>query len=84
MYFLGVQPLLDAVIDYLPNPSEVKNYALDSGKMSVDSEGVESPTKLLMSPERTTENPFVGLAFKLEQGKFGQLTYVRVYQVSKY
>ena len=65
----GVQPLLDGVLDYLPNPSEVTNYAI---------RGPED--KVVMSPVRTKDNPFVGLAFKLEAGRFGQLTYVRVYQ----
>lgn len=70
----GVQPLLDAVLDYLPNPTEVKNYAI------LNQEDSKETSKLLMDPARTPENPYVGLAFKLEAGKFGQLTYVRVYQ----
>ena len=73
----GVQPLLDAVVDYLPNPSEVQNYANKFSKHGAED---EEPEKLLMSPERSNKDPFVALAFKLEQGKFGQLTYLRVYQ----
>eukprot|EP00063_Salmo_salar_P094298 XP_014069133.1 PREDICTED: elongation factor G, mitochondrial isoform X1 [Salmo salar] len=70
----GVQPLLNAVLDYLPNPTEVNNYALFNDDESSDS------TKVLMDPTRDASQPFVGLAFKLEAGRFGQLTYVRVYQ----
>ncbi|XP_053316367.1 elongation factor G, mitochondrial [Spea bombifrons] len=68
----GVQPLLDAVLEYLPNPSEVQNFAI----LNHD----EEKTKILMSSVRDDSHPFVGLAFKLEAGRFGQLTYVRVYQ----
>ncbi|GIL82330.1 hypothetical protein Vretimale_11788 [Volvox reticuliferus] len=64
----GVQPLLDGVLDYLPCPTEVVNEALD---LSAD----EQRLKLPCSPS----GPFVGLAFKLEEGKYGQLTYVRIY-----
>ncbi|XP_053403561.1 elongation factor G, mitochondrial-like [Mercenaria mercenaria] len=68
----GVQPLLNGIIDYLPNPSEVTNYGLDN------SSGEE--VKIVMDPARSTDNAFIGLAFKLEAGRFGQLTYMRVYQ----
>lgn len=73
----GVQPLLDGIIDYMPNPSEAQNYAF---KNTDDLDG--EPVKLLMNPERSTQHHFVALAFKLEQGKYGQLTYLRVYQGS--
>jgi elongation factor G len=65
----GIQPVLDAVCDYLPDPSEVQNLALDQRK-------AEAPVQLV--PYNTL--PFVGLAFKLEESNFGQLTYIRVYQ----
>ncbi|KXT06198.1 hypothetical protein AC578_1438 [Pseudocercospora eumusae] len=67
----SVQPMLDAVVDYLPNPSEVENLALDTKR-------AEAPVKLVSY----NSLPFVGLAFKLEESNFGQLTYVRVYQGS--
>ncbi|XP_036299983.1 elongation factor G, mitochondrial [Pipistrellus kuhlii] len=71
----GVQPLLDAVLDYLPNPSEVQNFAL----LKQDDDSKEK-TKILMNSNRDNSHPFVGLAFKLEAGRFGQLTYIRSYQ----
>ncbi|XP_025901002.1 elongation factor G, mitochondrial [Nothoprocta perdicaria] len=70
----GVQPLLDAVLEYLPNPSEVENYAI------LNKEDSEDKTKFLLNSARDNSKPFIGLAFKLEAGRFGQLTYVRVYQ----
>jgi elongation factor G len=65
---VGVQLLLDGVDEYLPNPTEVDNTAIE----------VSTGAKKIL-PSRSNE-PFVGLAFKLEEGRFGQLTYIRVYQ----
>ena len=65
----GVQPLLDAVVRYLPSPCDVATAARD-----VDNGEVEVP--LTADPDR----PLVALAFKLEEGRHGQLTYVRLYQ----
>ena len=65
----GVQPLLDAVIAYLPNPAEVENIALDLANN-------EAQIKM----EIDNKKPFVGLAFKLEETQYGQLTWVRIYQ----
>ncbi|HEY6558115.1 MAG TPA: elongation factor G [Polyangiaceae bacterium] len=67
----GIQLLLDAVVHYLPNPTEVVNEGHDQDK------GEE---KVLI--ESDPSKPFVGLAFKLQQDKYGQLTYFRVYQGS--
>ncbi|NP_001361284.1 elongation factor G, mitochondrial isoform 4 [Homo sapiens] len=57
----GVQPLLDAVLEYLPNPSEVQNYAI----LNKEDDSKEK-TKILMNSSRDNSHPFVGLAFKLE------------------
>jgi elongation factor G len=65
----GIQCMLDAVCDYLPNPAETENMALDR-------ERDEKPVALV--PYNAL--PFVGLAFKLEENNYGQLTYIRVYQ----
>jgi elongation factor G len=65
----GVQPLLNAVTRLLPCPSEVQNEALDMDKE-------EAPVVLTSRKG----DPLVALAFKLEDGPYGQLTYIRVYQ----
>jgi elongation factor G len=65
----GVQKLLDAVIAYLPGPADVENTAVD---LSND----ETPIALEPCPNK----PLVAVGFKLEDGRYGQLTYVRVYQ----
>uniref|UniRef100_A0A7S4N444 Tr-type G domain-containing protein n=1 Tax=Odontella aurita TaxID=265563 RepID=A0A7S4N444_9STRA len=65
----GVQPLLDGVLDYLPEPVEKPNFALDRTK------GEEKVPVTCKS-----EDSLLALAFKLEETPFGQLTYMRVYQ----
>ena len=65
----GVQKLLDGVNLYLPSPYDVKNVALDidNNEAQIEMESVE-------------DKPLVAYAFKLQESKYGQLTYVRVYQ----
>ncbi|MCG8592697.1 MAG: elongation factor G [Proteobacteria bacterium] len=65
----GVQRLLDAVNRYLPHPGEVTNTGLDLSNDEAE-----------ITVESDSNKPLVALAFKLEDGRYGQLTYVRVYQ----
>ena len=67
----AVQPLLDGVCQYLPDPSEASSQAHDASLPS------HAPTIPLVP---ASEAALVGLAFKLEEGRHGQLTYMRVYQ----
>ena len=65
----GIQPLLDGVVSYLPNPTEVENKALD----------LDNNEKEIVLESKEDAKPVI-LAFKLEDGQFGQLTYIRIYQ----
>ncbi|WP_372717499.1 elongation factor G [Novipirellula sp.] len=65
----GVQPLLDAVIRYLPSP-------LDREIRGRDPKDETNKIELLPDASR----PFVGMAFKIADDPFGQLTFMRVYQ----
>ncbi|WP_370655643.1 elongation factor G [Paracraurococcus lichenis] len=69
----GVQPLLDAVIDYLPSPVDVEGIKV------APEEGQEEDADRRVIPANETE-PFAGLAFKIINDKYGNLTFVRVYR----
>ncbi|MBN1627906.1 MAG: elongation factor G, partial [Deltaproteobacteria bacterium] len=66
---IGVQPLLDGVLRYLPSPVDVKNHALDMGNNDRQVDVSSDP-----------DAPLLALAFKLEVTPYGQLTYLRIYQ----
>ena len=68
---IGIQPLLDGVTRYLPEPGDVENRALD-----LDHDEKAVPL------ENNPNMPVVALAFKLEVTPYGQLTYLRIYQGS--
>jgi len=65
----GVQPLLDAIVRYLPSPLDIVYYARDN-----DNDGAE--VAITADPDA----PAVAMAFKLVEESFGQLTYARLYQ----
>ncbi|MCB9736500.1 MAG: elongation factor G [Deltaproteobacteria bacterium] len=65
----GVQALLDGVVDYLPCPTDVENEALDLDQ-----------DEKAFTVAVDSDKPAIALAFKLEDGRYGQLTYIRIYQ----
>lgn len=65
----GVQLLLNGVTDYLPNPTEVVNKGLDIDK--------DEAEVIVVNDEKL---PLIAYAFKLDDGRYGQLTYMRIYQ----
>jgi len=65
----GVQPLLDAVTRYLPSPLDRTAEAIATGDE-------EKSVRLTSDPDK----PTVALAFKLDEGRYGQLTFIRVYE----
>ncbi|MCF0261282.1 MAG: elongation factor G [Sphaerochaetaceae bacterium] len=65
----GIQPLLDGVTKYLPDPTDVENRALNLD---------DNEKEVILSSD--DKKPPVVLAFKLEDGRYGQLTYIRVYE----
>ena len=65
----GVQPLLDAVVRYLPSPLDRMYYAKDNSNDAAEVAMTADP-----------DAPLVAMAFKLVEEQFGQLTYTRIYQ----
>ena len=70
----GVQPLLDAVIDYLPSPIDVPGISIAAAEGEEDGEHSDR-RRIKADPDA----PFAGLAFKIINDKYGTLTFVRVY-----
>jgi len=68
----GVQPLLDAIVDYLPSPLDVPSIV-----------GVDPRSNEMVSRTASTDEPFAALAFKIMSDPYvGKLTYFRVYSGS--
>ena len=70
----GVQPLLDAVLDYLPSPVDVPGISIAAEEGEED--GEHSDRRRIKADPNA---PFAGLAFKIINDKYGTLTFVRVY-----
>jgi len=67
--YVGVQRLLDGVVDYLPSPTDLP---------PIHGHDVKDPEKTI-ERKLTPEEPFCGLVFKIVSDQHGDLTYVRVY-----
>ncbi len=70
----GVQPLLDAVLDYLPSPIDVPGISIAAEEGEEDGEH-SNRRRIKANPDA----PFAGLAFKIINDKYGTLTFIRVY-----
>ena len=70
----GVQPLLDAVLDYLPSPIDVPGIKV-AAEEGVE-ERIDDDRRVIPANPKA---PFAGLAFKIINDKYGTLTFVRVY-----
>ncbi len=70
----GVQPLLDAVLDFLPSPIDVPGISIAAEEGEEDGEH-SNRRRIRANPDA----PFAGLAFKIINDKYGALTFVRVY-----
>jgi elongation factor G len=78
----GVQPLLDAVIDYLPSPVDVPGIAVAAEEGEEEGMTSEQIAEVHAKRRRIKADPaapFAGLAFKIINDKYGTLTFVRVY-----
>ncbi len=64
----GVQPLLDAVVRYLPSPLDARATAFSHGTQQ----------KFLLHPD--PDEPTVAMAFKIAEDPYGALTFMRIYQ----
>jgi elongation factor G len=64
----GVQPLLDAVVDYLPSPLEVPPI-----------KGIDPKTEAEITRKSSDDEPLAMLAFKLMDDPYGLLTFARIY-----
>ena len=65
----GVQPLLDAIVEYLPSPVDIKEV-----------KGTNPKTEILETRKLEPNEPFCGLAFKIQSDPHvGRITYVRIY-----
>jgi elongation factor G len=68
----GVQPLLDAVVDYLPSPVDVEGIKV----APEEGQDEDAPRRII---KVDPSSPFAGLAFKIINDKYGTLTFVRIY-----
>ena len=75
---IGVQPVLDGVVSYLPSPLDVPSVTgCDPKKMPESAKSGEPAAKIIRKPD--AKEPFCGLVFKIVPSRHGDLCYIRIY-----